>query len=91
MRQLDLFGLTPPSTSPLTGQHVRLDRPCRCGSDIAIVGSSRSVHAARLSCASCGAFVGWLPQATASWLINIVTRFGAPSSSSPIDIRRSHA
>src|SRR5215472_14235865 len=82
--QLDLFELTPPSSSPLTGQHVQLDRTCRCGSNIAIAGPACRMHAARLSCANCGAFVGWLPRATARWLINVVTRFGAPSSSSPI-------
>jgi len=27
--------------------------------------------------ANCGAFVGWLPQTTARWLIGVVTRFGA--------------
>jgi len=86
--QLDLFEPTPPSSSPLIGQHVRLDRTCRCGSNIAIAGPAYRMHAARLLCANCGAFVGWLPQATARWLTNIVTRFGAPSSSSPIDIGR---
>jgi hypothetical protein len=85
--QLDLFPTSSPS-SPLTGQHVRLDRVCACGSNIAIVGSSRSMHAARLACASCGTFAGWLPQTTAKWLTSIVTRFGAPPSSSPIDVRR---
>jgi len=86
--QLDLFEPTPPSSSPLAGQHVRLDRTCHCSSNIAVIGLPRRMHAARLSCASCDAFVGWLPQATARWRINIVTRFGAPSSSSPIDIGR---
>src|SRR5262249_32469266 len=43
---------------------------------------------ARLSCANCGTFVGWVPQATARWLTGIVTKFGAPSSSSPISIGR---
>jgi hypothetical protein len=89
--QLNLFEPTSPSSSPLSGQHVRLDRTCRCGSNIAVIGPPRRMHAARLSCASCGVFVGWLPQATARWLINVVTRFGAPSSSSAIDIGRSHA
>ena len=86
--QLDLFGLIPASSSPLTGQHVRRGRICACGSNIAIIGPACRMHAARLSCANCGVFVGWLPQATAKWLTNIVTRFGAPSSSSPIDLGR---
>ena len=65
--QLDLFGLAPPS-SPIVGQHVRLERVCACGSNVAIVGSSRAMHAAGLSCASCHRFVGWLPGTTAQWL-----------------------
>jgi hypothetical protein len=84
--QLDLFEPSPPA-SPLIGQHVRLDRVCSCGSNIAVIGSSSpEVHAGRLSCANCGTFAGWLPRATARWLTNIVTRFGAPPSSSPISI-----
>jgi hypothetical protein len=88
--QIDLFPTTPSSSpSPLIGQHVRLSRVCGCGCNIAIIGSSSpTVHAARLACASCGTFAGWLPQTTAKWLTNIVTRFGAPPSSSPIDVRR---
>jgi hypothetical protein len=87
--QLDLFPTPSSAPSPLTGRHVRLDRMCSCGSDIAIIGSSSpAVHAARLACANCSLFAGWLPQATARWLTSIVTRFGAPPSSSPIDVRR---
>jgi hypothetical protein len=87
--QLDLFEPTSSlSSSPLIGQYIRLDRICSCGSDIAVIGSACGMHAGRLSCANCGRFAGWLPQATARWLINVVTRFGAPSSSSPIDIGR---
>src|SRR5262249_6173191 len=63
--QLDLFELTPSSSSPLIGQHVRLDRICSCGSNIAIAGPAYRMHAARLSCASCGAVAGWLPRAEA--------------------------
>jgi hypothetical protein len=87
--QLELFEPASSPSSPLIGQHVRLNRVCLCGSNIAIIGSSSpTVHTARLSCANCGTFAGWLPRATASWLTNIISRFGAPSSSSPIDIRR---
>jgi hypothetical protein len=92
VQQLDLFSTPSSPSSPLIDQHIRLDRVCSCGSNIAIIGSSSpTVHAARLSCANCGTFAGWLPQATAQWLTSIVTRFGAPPSSSPIDVRRQAA
>jgi hypothetical protein len=89
VQQLDLFEPTSSLSSPLIGRHVRLERVCLCGGKIAVIGSSSpAVHAARLSCANCGRFVGWLPQSTARWLTGIVTRFGAPPSSSPISIGR---
>jgi hypothetical protein len=61
MTQLSLFpDLSPSSTLPI----VVAPRPCNnCGSATAILGSSHSVHAGRLTCSACGNFMGWASHA----------------------------
>jgi hypothetical protein len=47
VQQLDLFSTPSSPSSPLIDQHIRLDRVCSCGSNIAIIGSSSSHGACR--------------------------------------------
>jgi hypothetical protein len=82
--QLDLFEATPPS-SPLIGQHVRLSRTCRCGSNVATIGSSAGPHAARLRCSECGIHRGWMGSREVAFVTKIVSTFGCPAT--PIVIR----
>jgi hypothetical protein len=66
--QLDLFG---PPTAPSTLPTIPAPRPCRCGGTQAALGSSHAMHAARLTCADCGAFLGWASHA----LVNEIRGF----------------
>jgi hypothetical protein len=91
MQQLDLF-LEPTfassslSSSPLIGLQVQLLQPCRsCGNATGVIGSSCRPHAHGISCEQCNGFCRWLSQPEASFLIEVVTKFGRPSG--PIVIR----
>jgi len=52
--QIELF----PSTA-LALPIVSAPRRCRCGCATAMLGASQAMHAGRLSCSACGAFMGW--------------------------------
>jgi hypothetical protein len=86
--QLDLFsGTTAPSTS-IVGLTISSTRTCRyCGSDLAVIGSSRNIHAAELLCAACGQHMGWLPGESFSFIAATIDSFGRPES--PIIVRAS--
>ena len=74
--------------APLYGLRVRLetDRKCKCGSDIAIVGTGHAPHAAELRCGRCGAHRAWLSHRTANWITTVMSKFGPPTT--PIILRR---
>jgi hypothetical protein len=66
---------------PIIGLCIELNRPrdgvCpECGSMAAVIGEGAGPHAARLDCANCHRFRGWLPVLAAAALIDTVTRYG---------------
>jgi hypothetical protein len=73
MMQTNLF--TP------TAQLIRLDRPHDlahpCHSNFAVIGSSTTLHAARLTCADCGRFRGWLSHTAAAAIQEVQARVGS--------------
>jgi hypothetical protein len=83
--QLDMFGGTTPSTSPLGVLIVEPDA-CRCGSNVAVVGSSGGPHFARRTCASCGAFRGWLSAGALAFVNDQIDHIGGRPAA-PIVIR----
>jgi hypothetical protein len=77
---------------PIIGLHIELNRASDgvcpgCGSMAAIVGKGAGPHAARLDCANCARFRGWLPALAAEALVDTTRRCGRPTvviqSSSP--------
>jgi hypothetical protein len=87
--QLSTFGSTSPSSSPI-GLSVILPRRCsNCGSDSAVVGSSRGPHHASLLCDCCGGHRGWLSGATYRFLSDVIENFGRPIE--PIEIRHNQS
>jgi hypothetical protein len=84
--QLDLFGITPPSTS-IVGLIVTMaERPCRhCGSNAFILGSSCGPHHGRLGCAGCDRHSGWISGETRRFIDSIIDHFGRPDE--PIIVR----
>jgi hypothetical protein len=86
--QLDMFaGGTTPSTSPLGILVVEPDT-CRCGSNVAVIGSSSGPHSARRVCAICGPFRGWLPATSLAFVNKQIDIGGRPRQ--PIVLRHSH-
>ena len=88
-KQLDLL---PSSAALLHGLEVVIQstmaRPCcrqsaRC---VLGLGASNGMHAANLTCASCGAHRGWLSKQTAQQIEAIIEKFGRPTE--PIVLRR---
>jgi len=75
----------PSSTSPIIGLRVRLPQACRCGSSIAVIGSSSGPHEHRLECAQCGTWCRWLSTRQTAFITKIATTFGRPTT--PIVIR----
>jgi hypothetical protein len=72
---------TPKVADPLIGLAVRLPNDlCKCGSDIAVIGTGTAPHYARLQCRSCGRFRGWLSKFTADWIAGVAASFGAPET-----------
>ena len=89
--QRDLF-TGPSSTAPSTGVVglvvTMVHRPClACGSKSFIVGSSAAMHHARLTCADCEAFAGWLSKGAFTFIRMTVERFGLPTE--PKTVRHS--
>jgi hypothetical protein len=83
MSQLALFDTTAAASSPLLGLSVRLaDRPTdpghRRSGDLVTLGSSRGIHAAIMTCASCGRYRGWLPGNAVGSINQVRAKFGAP-------------
>jgi hypothetical protein len=92
--QLGLFASTAntttvPSTG-ITGLAVRMThRPCRaCGSANFTIGSSAAIHSARLDCAECGRFAGWMSRGAYVFIQMTIEKFGRPVE--PITVRNSH-
>jgi hypothetical protein len=100
MLQLDFFrSSSPPSSappssalstpssalSPIIGLKVQMPRACRCGSYVAIIGSSNGPHEHRLDCAWCGTWCRWLGARDAAFIAKIASTFGCPTA--PIVIR----
>jgi hypothetical protein len=82
----DLFGaITPPSSNPLIGLAVTLPTPCRCGGMTAVIGSSRAMHAAALTCTACGRFTRWMPETALTFIAQTVQHFGPPRG--PVALR----
>jgi hypothetical protein len=87
--QLTLFESTTPSSSPI-GLSVIVPKPCgNCGSDSAIIGSSRGPHHASLLCECCGGHRGWLSGITFHFLSDVIENFGRPTE--PILIRHNQS
>ena len=81
--QSDLFA--PSSTMASTGivgLIVKLaHRSCRaCAATHFIIGSSKAMHCARLSCAECGAFSGWMSRGDFTFARMTVERYGSPTT-----------
>lgn len=71
------IALVTPAADPLIGATVRLPNDlCKCGSDIAVVGTGTGTHRARLQCRSCGRFRGWLSKFTADWIEAVAAKCG---------------
>jgi hypothetical protein len=74
-----MFESTASSLSPI-GLNVIVPKPCRnCGSDSAIIGSSRGPHHARLNCECCNSHRGWLSGATYKFLSGVIEHCGRPT------------
>jgi hypothetical protein len=81
MSQLDLFGCTTaPSSNSLLGTRVKLSRADACCDNIVTLGPSKSMHAARMHCATCGTFRGWLSIEAADFITATGAKFGAPEN-----------
>jgi len=80
MSQTNLFDETMPPSSddPLLGAKVKMPSLCRCGTDAAVVGAGTVTHRASVLCANCKRHRAWLSESTASWLLNVAGKFGAP-------------
>jgi hypothetical protein len=92
--QLDLLPTPSPSSaaltttssaSPIIGLKVQMPRACRCGSRVAIIGSSSGPHEHRLDCAQCGTWCRWLGARDAAFITKIASTFGCPTT--PIVVR----
>jgi hypothetical protein len=84
VRQTDLFhgpSSTMASTS-IIGLIVKLvHRPCRsCQAVHHIVGSSCAMHSAKLTCAECGRFSGWMSRGEFIYAKMTVERYGPPTT-----------
>jgi hypothetical protein len=78
-------------TGNLIGLRVKLARPIDqkkpCCRNLAIIGAGSGPHAGEFRCVDCNRHRGWLSQSTASWISEVVNRFGAPTT--PIVVRPS--
>jgi hypothetical protein len=90
-RQLNLFVAEP--ETPLAGLRVKMGRPIDrdrpCCRNFCTIAPANEPHAGELICADCGQHRGWLSKATAQWIKDLISRFGAPTT--PIIVRRAHA
>jgi hypothetical protein len=74
------------TSSPIEGLRVRLQRACRCGSNLLVTGSGKGTHAASLTCANCSRHAGWLSSESVAFLHGVIERFGRPTH--PIEVRQ---
>jgi hypothetical protein len=86
--QGDLFGdkATQVEASPLAALTLEMPRACPCGSSLMKAGSGRGLYLASLRCSACGRNCGWISQQVADFLLEIIRRFGCPTST--IKVRR---
>jgi hypothetical protein len=85
-RQFDLLPTAPAGPDSLRGLVVELSDLCRCGSALAVIGSSEA-HLPSLHCRACNAHRGRISRSTHSFITEIINEFGRPTA--PIKIRRS--
>ena len=75
--------------SNLIGLRVKLDRAIDrekpCCRKICVISAGKGPHAGALHCVDCNQHRGWLSKSTATWIEQVVTRFGAPTT--PIVVR----
>ena len=78
--QPDLFrgpSATPSSTTVVGLVIKRVHAPCRrCEAVHFIIGSSAAMHHARLTCAECGAFNGWMSKGEFEYVGMTVAKIG---------------
>jgi hypothetical protein len=87
--QLSLFESISASSLPI-GLCVIMPKPCRnCGSDAAVIGSSRGPHHARLNCECCDSHRGWLSGTAYKFLSDVIENCGRPTE--PIEIRHNQS
>jgi hypothetical protein len=82
--QLHLFGASVPA-GPLYGLQVQLPNACGCGDHVALIGPGTAPHAAELRCRSYVRHRGWLSQEARRFVLELATKFGAPTQ--PIILR----
>jgi hypothetical protein len=91
-KQFGLLATAPSTSTTLVGLTVRLDRDTDrdrpCCENRAIVGSTKGMHHASLTCANCGSFRGWLSAEAADFITGTRAKFGAPQT---IVLRNSRA
>jgi hypothetical protein len=87
--QLDLFVPSAKAEAnyitPRAGLAVQLPSPCRCGAGSAEIELGRGPHLAGLRCIACGKHRGWMSREAHRFIVEVVKKFGRPSS--PIVIR----
>jgi hypothetical protein len=84
-KQMDLFGVTTPSTSRL-GLEVHLPADCpSCGSQAAVLGSGSGIHCNSLLCTSLATASLYADRISAAFIDGNIDHFGRPES--PITIR----
>jgi hypothetical protein len=82
--QLGLFARASSTSTTLADLTIRLDRDIDrarpCCLNRAIVGRSKGIHHASLTCANCGACRGWLSTEATDFITETRAHFGAPQT-----------
>jgi hypothetical protein len=68
-----MLSLFPELVSRSTLPTLNAPRPCRCGCTTARLGCSQAMHAGKLTCRECGAFLGWASHALVADIREFVT------------------
>ena len=74
-----------PAADRIAGVLVTLPKRCRCGGNLAQI-DPRALHMFALRCRGCGRPRGFLERAAASFITEIINRFGVPTQ--PITLRQ---
>jgi hypothetical protein len=74
-----------PAAGRIAGVLITLPKRCRCGGNLAQV-DLKALHLFALSCRSCDRPRGFLERAAASFITEIINRFGVPTQ--PIMLRQ---